>query len=109
MICLDEINAAIKQLEDREASFTTCAKLADLYAVRDQIMRKERPQGRSYSQSAGETDAQPQKIKSEFLRAAMGKPLGDVFAIMDELMETIQIVNPKVYERVMQKIENIAL
>ena len=61
MVSIEEINAAIQQLEDREASFTTCAKLADLYAVRDQIMRKERPQGRSYSRSAGETDTQPQK------------------------------------------------
>ncbi len=41
MINLREIEEAIKQLEAGAATYNNCAKLASLYTVRDELMKKE--------------------------------------------------------------------
>lgn len=41
---------------------------------------------------------------SDFLQAVRGKRPGDVWAVMDELMETLAAVNPRVYDGVMRQI-----
>lgn len=41
---------------------------------------------------------------SDFLRAVQGKDPAAMWAVMDEMMETLKMVNPRVYEGVMRKI-----
>lgn len=41
---------------------------------------------------------------SDFLQAIYGKRPEDVWAVMDELMETLAAVNPRVYDGVMRQI-----
>lgn len=41
---------------------------------------------------------------SEFLREIEGRDQEDVFHIMDDLMDTLQVANPRVYNGVMRKI-----
>lgn len=96
MIDLDEINKTILQLEERDTTYATCEKLADLYIVRDhyggQRLRKTIPADSS---------------RSEFLQAVIGKDGAGAWEVMDELMETLKVVNPKVYVSVMRKLENV--
>ena len=44
---------------------------------------------------------------SDFLRAAAGKDPAAAWAVMDELMDTLRVVNPRAYDSVMRKLERL--
>ena len=44
---------------------------------------------------------------SDFLQAVAGKDPAAVWEILDDLMDTLHVVNPRVYDGVMRKIWNI--
>lgn len=44
---------------------------------------------------------------SDFLKAVFGKKASSAWTVMDELMDTLHVVNPKVYESVMRKIKEL--
>ena len=97
MISRDELDKTILELEMRDTTFANCSKLADLYVVRDHI--------------TGQQTAQPTPLSvdpsSEFLQAVDGKDSVAVFAIMDDLMDTIRVTEPRAYDSVMRKIREI--
>lgn len=41
---------------------------------------------------------------TEFAQAILNKDPYDVIAVMDELMSTLQVINPKLYSSVMRRI-----
>lgn len=99
MIDRNEIERAIRDLEQRETTFSGCAKLADLYIVRDKLGRREDAR---YSYDVG-----PQLTGSDFLAAISGKDQTKLWAVMDELMDTLSVANPRVYDSVMRKVAAI--
>lgn len=44
---------------------------------------------------------------SEFLEAVDGKPIDGVMQIMDELVGSMQVLQPRIYDSVMRKIMNL--
>lgn len=110
---LKEIEWAIHELEQEESSFPVYAKLADLYAVRNEMMRTSVPQTAAYSEAAGPIDAgQTTELigrygDSEFLTAVEGKGQERVWAIIDDLMDALQVVNRRAYDNVIRKLERI--
>lgn len=88
-----EIDIEIARLEYMESSYPNYAKLADLYTIRNQMSRQ---------QPEAETGG-----NSEFLRLASEKNGEDVWEIINELMETLQVTNPRVYNSVMRKISGL--
>ena len=99
-----ELNAAIAGLESREATFSVCAKLADLYTVRDHIAGQK-----AQSQPRPEQARAVNGIYggSEFLRIVAGKDSDRAWAVMDELMDALHVVNPRVYDSVMGKLDSL--
>ena len=107
---LKEIEWAIHELEQEESSFPVYAKLANLYTVRNEMMgiSTAQPQISAYSKvgiSASET--LKQYGDSDFLRAVSGKDPAAAWSVMDELMETLQVVNPRAYDSVLRKINRL--
>lgn len=97
MLNIDEINKEILMLEsNRDTTYAVVEKLAMLYVVRDHITG-------AVSQSV------PLEVEgeSEFLKSVDGKDCVQVWAVMDELMESLKIINRRVYDAVMQKISKI--
>lgn len=45
--------------------------------------------------------------KSDLLQAIAGKDLAALWDVMDELMDTLHVVNAKVYDSVMRKIRQV--
>jgi hypothetical protein len=43
---------------------------------------------------------------SDFLTAIEGKYAEDIWPIMDELMESMQVLQPRIYDQVMRKVRN---
>ena len=106
---IKEIEYWISKLENGESSFPNYAKLADLYAIRSQMTgvpaAYPQPQVAAYSEAAEPVgEMLGQYGDSDFLRAVAGKNEGDAWRVMDELMETLRVVNPRAYDGVMSKL-----
>ena len=105
-----EIDIEIARLEYGESSYPAYAKLATLYTIKNQ-MKKQEPemQSRTYEQAYSAAPAEiPVEVgrygDSEFLREIEGRNEEQVWGIMDDLMDTLQVANPRVYNGVMRKI-----
>ena len=99
MLNIDEINNEILMLETkRDTTYSVIEKLAPLYIVRDHLN--------------GTPSQQPQPLEvdgeSEFLTAVAGKDSREVFGVVDEIMQTISVINPRLYAAAMKKINKIA-
>ena len=109
LLDLKEIDIEIARLEYGESSYPAYAKLANLYTIRDRMDREVHPAPYEVSYSAAPAVAGYSAVvedygDSDFLRAVYGKDQTAAWAIMDDLMDTLHTVNPRVYECVMRKI-----
>ena len=107
---LKEIEWKISELEQKESSWQSYNQLATLYTVRNEMlgMSAPQPQIAAYSEaSLPARDTLGQYGDSDFLRAAAGVSASEAWAVMDELMETLQVVNRRAYEGVMRKLEKL--
>ena len=97
MISLENIEKSILELEQGDTTFSVCEKLSWLYTCRDHI--------RGYSTES----EKPIEVSgnSELLIAANGKNPSAVWAIIDELMETIKVLHPNMYDSVIQRLSDI--
>ena len=98
MISKDKLDKEILELETRhDTTYATCERLAWLYIVRDHI--------------TGQQAVQPTPLavdpSSAFLQVVDGKDSVAVFAVMDDLMDTLRVVAPRVYASVLEKIKRI--
>lgn len=107
MLDAKEIDIEIARLEYGESSYPAYAKLANLYTIRNQMNRQE---GQSYdsgysSAPAAISDTVTEQYgDSEFLQAVSGKDSTAAWAVMDDLMDTLHTVNPRVYESVLRRL-----
>lgn len=107
---LKELDWAISELEEQESSENRYMLLAALYTCRNQMLGTSSPQAQiaAYSEaSAPEEKTLGLYGDSDFLRAVAGLPASDAWAVMDELMDTLQVVNSRAYNSVMRKLERI--
>ena len=105
MLDRKEIDLEIARLEYGESSYPAYAKLATLYTIKNQMDQGKRPETEPVSYAAAPEPAYTGRYgESEFLREIEGRDQEDVFHIMDDLMDTLQVANPRVYNGVMRKI-----
>lgn len=106
MLDAREIDSEIAKWEALESSYPNYAKLADLYVIRREMQKQDNPES-AYSMEYSFSGPQPLESygDSEFLQAVAGKDPAAVWEIMDDLMDTLRVVNPRVYDRVMGKIK----
>ena len=110
-----EIRAAIAKLEFDESSYSNYAKLASLYVIRDKMQEEERGDGGRYlgyySGAPAPVTAEPATVgeygDSEFLLAVAGKDPAKAWAVVDELMDTLSLVNRRVYDSVLRKMKSL--
>lgn len=107
---LKEIEWAIQELEGQESSEGRYTLLAALYTCRNEMMGLSSPQPQiaAYSEAAGPTaDRLGQYGDSDFLRAVAGKNPAEAWIVIDELMETLQVINQRIYDSTMRKMERL--
>ena len=99
MIIIDEINGEIAKLETQTQTWQTIERLAWLYTVRDH----------NTIPTSQLTPSEPGIIQvdstSPFLSKCAGNPTCEIMAIMDELMTTLQVLMPKLYDSVMRRLQ----
>lgn len=99
MLNLDIINDEILMLETkRDTTYSVIEKLAPLYIVRDHLTNAAPVAQPVPLDVSGNTD---------FLQAVSGKDSVQVFAVVDELMTTLQATNLRLYNAVMRKVNDI--
>lgn len=66
-------------------------------------------QQQQYYQHSSAPDPLPPVVAggSDFFRAVSGRDPERVWAIMDDLMETLNVVNPRVYRSVMEQVKSV--
>lgn len=101
MIDINELNVEIARLEFEPSSYENYMKLASLYIIRDRL------NGAGDAPESVYIPADDDTPQSEFLRAIQGKPADAVMMIMDDLLDTLHITNPRVYGTVMRRIDAI--
>lgn len=109
MINDKEIALWIARLETEESSWANYEKLAALYTIRaHQDVVDPASQISGYSAAAAPIVEHSGVVgdygDSEFLQAVASCPASGIWRIMDELMDTLQVVNPRAYNSVMRKI-----
>ena len=107
MLNEQEINAWIARLETEESSWSNYEKLAVLYTIRGHGEKQDSAQRPIMYSAAAAPDAVGFYGDSDFLRAVSGKDPEKAWAIMDELLDTLKLVNQKVYDSVMRKLDAI--
>lgn len=103
---LKEIEWYIDQLEHTDIPDSGYVLLSALYTIRDHMTGQNLPIAQAYSLAP---EPVPQQTldrygDSDFLRAISGKDADAAWGVMDELMETLRAVNPRVYATVMRKV-----
>ena len=110
MITEQDLQEAIAECEgQRNPNANTCMKLAAFYTIRDQLFSKEVPQEPMMYSYAPPPQGQSIAYTSntEFSEMISDKEPMDVWAIMDELMTTLSVINPRLYDSVIRKLNQI--
>ena len=95
----------IARLETEESSWTNYERLAVLYAIRDQQSgSRARAFPMAYSAAPAPVNGETYG-DSDVLRAVADVSPDKAWEIMDELMDSLKIVNERVYNSVMRKLE----
>lgn len=111
MIDEKELRLWISRLETEESSWPNYEKLAILYIIQQRQNQKEEKQdvADQYAQpvmySAAAADPVTVYGDSDFLQAVSRIAPEKAWGIIDELMDSLKIINERVYNNVMRKLE----
>lgn len=110
MITEHDLAEAIAECEgERDPNANTCLKLAAFYIIKDKMypakqemkeeVMSEQPLYMNYSRSS-------ENEQSEFRQVIRSVDSEKILSIMDELMTTLKVIMPKLYDGVIQKLIN---
>lgn len=103
MISEKELYKAIDSLETcNNPTYETVKKLADFYIVKNELYGCSEPKEKSVEV---EETVIGDYGDSDFCKLICGQDSIRVFEVMDELMSTLEIINPRLYNGVMRKLK----
>lgn len=103
MMDLEEIEKAIEEHEQMRTSLQACERLAWLYIVRDHLSNKDN----SVKDNSPTSERNIDVAESEFGKLIRSKSQERVMAVIEELMQTIEVINPRLYAGTIQRIKDI--
>lgn len=108
MITKQDLLEAIAECQgQRNPNANTCVKLAAYHIILDH-MDDDKAEKYSYSSAPSIPQISIPTVEywsdTEFGRAVNGKSVEEVLPLVDELMQTIQVLQPKLYDAVMRKL-----
>lgn len=111
MITERDLEQAIAECQgERNPNANTCVKLAAFFIIRNELFGKSDPLPErsvdprtTYSYATGPTI--DYSSDSEFASIINGKDPSEVWPVMDELMETIRVLMPRLYNGVIQRLQ----
>lgn len=107
MITRADLKSAIAECQGkRNPDAKTCIMLAAFYTIQREMFGEEKEAEQPAYSYAPAPNRNIIEIESdsEFARAIDGKEMQEVMPILDELMTTLSIIQPKLYGAVMDKL-----
>ncbi len=104
-----ELLDAVNELCDGKHSIQNCEKLAAVYIVLDHLYGEEK---RVQELSGYSNDNKIESSiglygESDFLKAIAGKPAREAWLLMDELIEAMLVLNPRLTNNFFEKLNNL--
>lgn len=106
MITEKELLQAIRECEAEPITPSKIGKLADFYIIYDHLFGVPYETEYGYSNKVGNPTIETSS-DTEFLKAVNGKPSDKVWAILDEIMEVVKTLHPKMYDKAIDKISDL--
>ena len=100
MVDLDIINGTIAEWEAKDLTFVVVERLAWLYIVRDHILMNK-PE----DEAPPVMPAVALSSGSEFMTAAENADHIKLWSVLDEMMEAVKILQPRLYNATIQKLK----
>lgn len=108
MITIDDLKAAIAECEgERNPNANTCMKLSAYYI----LLREKQGKPDTIGYSSAPAPSVPETVdyysETEFGQLIQDKPIKDVMSVMDELISVLSAIQPRLYNGVMRKLNDI--
>lgn len=107
MITEHDLDAAIAECQGkRNPDANTCIKLAAFYTIKRELFREEKNAEQPAYSYAPAPDRNVIEIDSDsvFARAIDGRNQYEILPVLDELMSTLKVIQPKLYNAVLDKL-----
>lgn len=105
MITLEDLEEAIAECEgQRKPGANTCLKLAAFYTIKEHLYPSQEPPMYGAYHDGG--DIVDFDSKSEFSRLINGRRVSEVLPLIDDLMDALMVINPRLYNSVIRKLNN---
>lgn len=105
MFSKNELLDAIDELEMSPSTYQNAEKLATFYLLYEHLYTTREPVSRV--EQIDEVIIS-QYGDTEFLRLIADRKAEDVWAIIDELMEAVKVLQPKLYNAVLDKLKDLS-
>jgi len=102
-----DLDAAIAECQGkRNPDASTCIKLAAFYTIKRELYGEEKQAVQTAYSYAPAPDRNMIQMDSdsEFARAIDGRDQQEILPVLEELMNTLQIIQPRLYNAVMDKL-----
>ena len=104
MITNEDLKEAIAECEGtKNPNANTCMKLAAFYTILNQRQAQPPKVTENYVYSSGPEYSS----ESEFGQIVSAKGVDKCMPVIDELMETLYVLNPKLYNGVIRKLNDV--
>lgn len=109
MITEQDLAEAIAECEgQRNPNANTCLKLAAFYIIRDKMFHVEQKPNfysmQSKEQKMTEEKTERKENESKVKQALAKMEKDEIINLMDELMTTLQVISPRLYDTVVRKL-----
>ena len=102
-----ELIDAINQLEGGKHSIQNCERLAAIYTVLDHLYEPRINRGYSGDNKVDAETLIGDYGDSEFFKAIKGKPSEEVWYLIDELIEALSVLNPRLLSNFFEKLDEL--
>lgn len=107
MITEQDLQEAIAECQGvRNPTSSTCIKLAAYLTIKDYLYgNQQRIEGVPMYSFASDPDVITYDGESEFAKLINGKRQADIMPIIEELLETVKVLQPRLYASVIRKLQ----
>lgn len=108
MITEKDLQEAIAECQgQRNPSSSTCIKLAAFLTIQEHLFGNQKDEPLMIPQYSYANDPKVIEYESgtEFGSLIKGRDQSEVFPLIDELMETVHVLNPRLYASVIRKLQ----
>ena len=103
MITEHDLHEAIAECQgQRNPNANTCIKLAAYYIILEHLEQKD--EGYSYS-APPVSEVVHYTSDTDFGKAVEGKDIDELLPLIDEIMSALSVIQPRMYDAVMRKLE----